>query len=199
VAGVVGALGHAGTGGVELDLVDGRHDVAGVEQHVELGGGEVRHADGAHHPVGVQLFQGAPGLDVDGVGGGGPVDEVQVDDVESEPAAAGVERVQGRLAAVVVVPDLGGDEHLRAVESGGGERRGDVGLVAVHLGGVETAVPGLQRRGDGVAPHPPGAEAQPGHGDAVVEGGGGNRHGCSLLGTAGVHADGYPRRRASIG
>src|SRR5690606_13405824 len=52
----------------------------------------------------------------------------------------------------------------------------DAGLVAVHLGGVDVAVADLERFEDAVARgfrrHLPGAEAELGNGDAVVQGDG---------------------------
>ena len=56
----------------------------------------------------------------------------------------------GALWLVVGVVDLGGEENLLARDSGGVERGSNLGLVAVHLRGVDMAVPDLEGAADGV-------------------------------------------------
>jgi hypothetical protein len=72
------------------------------------------------------------------------VHQIQVDHIDAEPAAAGLERVQRRPVAVVVVPQLGGDEDLLALQATRPQTDADVGLVAVDAGGVDVSVAGPQ-------------------------------------------------------
>ena len=72
------------------------------------------------------------------------MDQIQVDVVEAEFAQAHVEGVQGLVVAVLVVPDLRGDEHVLARQPGPGDALADAGLVVVERGGVDMAVAGFQ-------------------------------------------------------
>src|SRR5699024_2149436 len=72
---------------VDLDLVDDGQDVGGRDEPVEVVGEEVRDADRADGAVGVELLEGAPRLDVEVEARDGPVDEVEVDDVDAEGGA----------------------------------------------------------------------------------------------------------------
>ena len=94
----------------------------------------------------LQLDQRLPGLDVAVLGGQRPVDEVEVDVVEPEPVTALLEGAQRLVVAVRVVVQLGGDEDLVARQAGLGDRRADARLVAVHRGGVDVPVAGLEAR-----------------------------------------------------
>ena len=79
------------------------------------------------------------------------MDQVEVDVARAEPGEASVERAQRGVVAVVVIPQLGRDEHLVARHAAGPDRGADIGLVAVDPRGVDVAVAELQRGGDGVA------------------------------------------------
>lgn len=74
--------------GVQLDLVDGGDDRAGIEYPTQVLGQEVRDADRPDASIGVQLFEGTPGVEVSILGGGRPVDQVQVEVVEAETVQA---------------------------------------------------------------------------------------------------------------
>ena len=99
--------------------------------------------------------------------------------VHPEPAEALLEGRQGRVVALLGVPELGGDEDLVAGDARGGDRRPDALLVAVGGGGVDVAVAGRERFLD----HLLGllgrdledAEPELGDLDAVVQRQGGNR------------------------
>lgn len=131
-------------GGTQLDLVEDRDHPGLVQRAPEVGGPEVGHADGAGPAVCQQLLPRTPGVEVAVAGGGGPVDEVQVHVVEAELRQSGVERGEGRVVSLVVVPQLGGDEQLVPGNSRGGDGAADPGLVAVGGGCVDAAVARLQ-------------------------------------------------------
>ncbi len=62
----------------------------------------------------------------------GLVEDQQVDLVDTELAGALLEPVQSLLVAVVDDPDLGPHEHLRPVQTGGGDGFTDLPLVAIR-------------------------------------------------------------------
>ncbi len=99
--------------------------------------------------------------------------------VEAEPVEAGIEGGQGRVEALLRVPELGGDEELLAGDARGGDRGADAFLVAVGGGGVDVAVADVERPLDhllGVLGRDlEDAEPELGDLDAVVEGEAGNR------------------------
>jgi hypothetical protein len=192
-----------GQEGVDFDLVDGRLDGAPREQVLEVGDGPVGDADGLGLALLVQLLHGAPGglvvlgellLDhvlallvqlghVVGVllGRDRPVDEEQVDVVQPELLERVVERPLDLVRLVHVVPHLGADEQVLALDAGGlleevADRLADLALVLVEPGAVEVAVAGLQRCQScgvglaGVALAGKGAEAHGGDDFAIVEG-----------------------------
>ena len=104
----------------------------------------------------------------------------QVDVLDTELSGRLVEGVQRGVVAVVGDPDLGLEEDLVAGQAGGGERTADAGLVAVHRGGVDVAVAGLQRDPNGrnelLRRSLVDAEAEGQHLHAVVQGESGNAH-----------------------
>ena len=148
---------------VQLDLVDARRLPGLVEEPLEVGGVEVAHADGAHAALVAQLAQRLPGLDVAVLPGRRPVDEEQVEHVEPEPLQRGVERGEGGVSTVVVVPDLRRDEHVLAGHVARRQGPADALLVAVEARRVDVPVAGLQGGGHGrldlVVGHLPDAEA----------------------------------------
>src|SRR5699024_3058214 len=105
---------------------------------------EVRGADGADPALVPQLDERLPGLDGETLGGGGPVDEVEVDLLEAEIGHGRVEGGEGRVAALVLVGDLGGDEDVVPGEAGRLQGRADPGFVVVAAGGVDVAVSGFE-------------------------------------------------------
>ena len=78
----------------------------------------------------------------------GPVDEVQVHVVQAEPFEAGLDGVLGRLEALVLGGQLGGDEQVVARDARCGDGPADRLLVAVGRGGVDQPVADFQRCGD---------------------------------------------------
>ena len=99
--------------GVQLDLVDRRHDAGAVEQRGEVVDHEVADPDRADLALSEQSLQGTVGLQ-------GPlecrrerlVQDQQVDLVDAELPGALLEGVQRLVVAVVADPDLGFQEDL---------------------------------------------------------------------------------------
>jgi hypothetical protein len=77
------------------------------------------------------------------------VDEEQVDVVEPEPFERPAEGPPRVVRPMTIVRQLGGDEHVRALQSGPRDRRPDLLLVAVHLGRIDMPVTGFERRRHG--------------------------------------------------
>ncbi len=159
--------------GVQLDLVGGRRHAGLADDAFQVGDGEVGHADGPGPALLAQPHQGLPAVEVEVLGRGRPVDQVEVDIVHAEPAQALVEGGQGRVVALVLVPQLGGDEELVAGDPRALHALPHTGLVAIGRGGVDGPVAGLQRRrhgvGGGVGRALPDPQANLGHGAAIVE------------------------------
>ena len=125
---------------VQLDLVDRRRHAGLRNQAFEVLRLEVGDPDRPHQPFRLQLDKGLPRLHIQVVGGHRPVDQVQIDVLQLEPLEARLARPLGLLVAVVVVPALGRDEDLLAIESRGVDRLADGALVAVSRGRVDVAV-----------------------------------------------------------
>src|SRR4051794_29223619 len=134
--------------GMELDLVDRRRLAGLVDDPVEVVGLEVRHTDGADEPLVARLDERLPGLHVEVLGRHGPVDEVEIHEVELQPLEAVRQRLARVVVAVAVVEALRGDEDVVAAEAGGAEGLADLLLVAIRGGGVDVPVAGLEGLGD---------------------------------------------------
>lgn len=163
--------------GVQLDLVYGRDSLAAgvVEQLLHVLDAEVGDTNVLHAARSGELLHLLPGLDevpvgevlleVGGVGGRGPVDQVEVDVV-------GTEVLEGRGDALfdTLVPrvvELGGDPDLLTRNAGVLDALTDLGLVAVCESSVDVAVSSEERSLDGltnlVGLGLPGAQANSGH------------------------------------
>src|SRR5580693_4954831 len=136
---------------VHLDLVDGGDDVAVAVQPPQVLRLEVGDADGPGAALSVELLERLPGRDeVTAVARRQrPVDEEQVDVVEAERLERGVERLAGGVGLVGVVAQLAGDEDVAPVEARLGDGLAHLGLVAVHLGGVDVPIAGFERGAHG--------------------------------------------------
>src|SRR5947209_12355404 len=131
---------------VQLDLVDRGGDVGQVDGRLHMLLGEVAYPDGAGDAVPAGLDQAAEGVHVFTELRHRPMDQKQVDVVQPEPVQADSGGVLGGLESLVGVRDLGGDEQLRARDSGRRDGAADGGFVAVHRGGVDQPVADFQRR-----------------------------------------------------
>ena len=98
--------------GMQLDLVHRRRHAGILDQPAQVGLGEVRHADRARAAVLLHLDHRAPGFQKLVAAGHRPVDQVQVDIGQAQLAQALVHRRVGVVVAVLVVPQLGGDEQV---------------------------------------------------------------------------------------
>lgn len=158
---------------VALDLVGGGDDAGGLDDGLDVLDGEVGDADVAGLGLG-EGDHGLPGVDEGHAGvegdlvllggvlgeeggadlalqgeGDGPVDEVQVEVVELQLGEGVVEGLGDDVGVVGVVPQLGGDEEVLALEAklldALVQALGDLLLVLVDLGQVEVPVAGLER------------------------------------------------------
>nr|BAO20972.1 2,5-diketo-D-gluconate reductase A [Serratia marcescens] len=128
---------------VQLDLVDDRRHVGFIQQTLQVRRMEVAYADAFHQALFAQLDQLAPGGDVLILLRARPVDQIQIHIVQLELFQTGFQRRQ--RIALIVVPQLGGDEQVAARQRAGLQRGADAFLVLVNRGGVDGAVTDLQR------------------------------------------------------
>ena len=121
------------------------------------------------------VLEGGPGQgDVAPVEGGQwPVHEEEVDVVGAQVLEGASDGCGCPIGLVVGVVDLRRDEQVLARDSRCLERRPDLGLVAVHLSGVDVAVPDLEGAAHRVV--------------GVL--------GCDLVGAETEHGDGGARRK----
>ena len=98
--------------GAQLDLVDGGLALAVREQLLQMWDQEVADADGAGESLVLQLLERFPRVQALAVHR--PVQEIQVDVLEPQPLEADLEGAPGSVVALVIVPQLGGDEDLIA-------------------------------------------------------------------------------------
>ena len=133
---------------MDLDLVDRGHRAGLVGQPLQMGDLKVGHADAAGAAVFGELLQRLPRRHVVAVveRGQWPVDEEQIDVVESQGGQRLVERPAGVVGCVEPVVELAGDVHLGPVDTGIPDTLTDTLLVAVHLRGIDVAVADVQRR-----------------------------------------------------
>lgn len=148
-----------GVVGVELDLVDGRDDLGAGEELLEVLDAEVGDTNVLHAARGGKLLELSPGLgevpvgvvllEVIGVGGRGPVHEVEVDVVNAEILEGRGDALFHTLVPGVV--KLGGDPDLLSRDAGVLDTLANLGLVAVCEGSVDVAVTSEESSLDGLA------------------------------------------------
>ncbi len=130
--------------GVQLNLVDGGHNAGFGDDFAQLLFGEVRDADGLGLALLLQFNQGLPGLGVEPLGGLSPVNQEQVDVVGAQAGQGLVRCLEGLLVALVVVPDLGGEEDILASYTGVSNCLAGTFFIAIDFGGVDVAVAGIK-------------------------------------------------------
>lgn len=142
----VGAQVGVGEEGVGFNLQDVRDDRRDRPHCLDVLAFVVRQADRACGACVERVLEGGPGQgDVTPVEGGQrPVHEEEVDVVGAQVLEGALDGCGGPLGLVVGVVDLRRDEQVLARDSRGLERRPDLGLVAVHLSGVDVTVPDLE-------------------------------------------------------
>ena len=111
------------SGRVELDLVDRRRHPGLRDQPVQVRRLEVGDTDRPGLPRRQQRREGLPGVDVQVAGRQRPVDQQQVDVVQSESPQRRVEPADRPAVPLVRTVQLGGDEQVRPVDAA---RPGDV-------------------------------------------------------------------------
>jgi hypothetical protein len=109
---------------------------------------EIGDADRLHAAFSLELGKSLPGLDEGTASRRRPVDQVGVHISEPEPFQAFVAGAQGVVVAVVVVPEFGGDEQIFTPHGRRPDGAADPFLVAVHGGGIDQAVAGLDAPAD---------------------------------------------------
>ena len=152
VARVGGAGRLVGEVGVHLDLVHRRYHAGLVDDPVEVGGLEVRDTDRSVVPPPSRSSTRVRQVETKSpsyrVGSGQWMRNRSTWSSPSLSSDSG-ERAARVVGAVEAVVELGGDVELVARDAGGLDRGPDLGLVAVHLGGVDVAVAHLERLLDG--------------------------------------------------
>src|SRR3954452_2722637 len=99
---------------------------------------EVADPDGPRALFAVNALERAPGIEP--LVRYRPMHEVEIYILEAEPTQAGVERSQRAVVALIVVPELRGDENVRTRHTALPEPLTDVAFVAVDAGGIDVAV-----------------------------------------------------------
>jgi hypothetical protein len=143
----------------ELHLVDHWRNTCHSEHLLQIADVEVGDADRASKAECVGPLHSCPCTPWATLG---PVDQVEVDVVDTEPPQALLSFGGGVGAAR---KELGGDEDLVTLETALPDPFPDALLVAIGLRGIDVAVPGLQRPADGAdtlgaVGHLPDAEPQ---------------------------------------
>src|SRR6266849_1533806 len=159
--------------GMELDLVHGGRCRGRAEQFLQVSDRVVAHPDRPGESLVTDLEERLPRLLSQTWHG--PVDKVQVNVIETELAAALLERPQPGFVPLVVVPELRRDEDLFAWDPALPNRGSEVALVPIQFRGIEQTVADLEGGRDRLAgllaraglPH---TEAEDWHRVPVVEG-----------------------------
>ena len=123
----------------ELNLIDSRRRARDRDHLFELLDAEVRDSDRARESPLARRLHSRPGPRRPTLG---PVNDVQIDLVELEPAEAALD-LRHRVPAGRI--ELRGDEDLLAGDAAVSKRPPDAPLVAVGLRGVDVPVSGLER------------------------------------------------------
>ncbi len=159
---------------VQLDLVQRGRDARLVDQATQMRLVEVRDADGPHAPFVAQADQRLPAVDIGVHRRQRPVDQVQVQIIQSRPLHRRVKGPQRGVMPLRIVPQLGRDEDLVADHVAVADAPAHPGLVLVGGGTVDQPVSDAQRLGHDLGGlrilDLPDAGAQLGHGPAVVQG-----------------------------
>ena len=128
---------------MELDLVHSGCDVGYTGQFFQVADLEVAHADGTGTSLFIEGLQFFPGAQV--TAGDGPVDQVQIHIVGHQALQAPGKRTLHIAQTLGVVPDLGGDEQVRARDLASLDAPAHAVLVFISGSGVDEPVAGLHR------------------------------------------------------
>ena len=130
---------------MQFDLVDRRNDAGGVDENGQVLGLEIADSDGPDPALVAQSGESLEGLDIFVERRLRPVDQVEIEVVESKPAHARVECLQRAVVALVCIPQFGHQVELVTRHAGFGNRSPDLSFVTVGRRGVDMPVAGAQR------------------------------------------------------
>ena len=89
---------------VQLNLIEDRHDAGFARDALEVLGLEVGDADRPNAALLFQADEGPPRIDVKSAARRRPMDEIEIDIVETQPAQAPVKGLQRRVEPLRLVP-----------------------------------------------------------------------------------------------
>ncbi len=124
----------------ELNLVGDRADCGFSEEAIQMGGFEVGNADGAGFAAGKQFLEGLPGGEIFVALGQGPVDQQQINILHVKLAQALIETGNGKVIALKLAIQLGGDKHILAGNAAVADALAHATLVAIAKGSVDVTV-----------------------------------------------------------
>ena len=127
----------------QLDLIDRGDDFGSRQQLFEMRTKEIAHADRLDSTFAGQLLQRPPRLE--SAVGNRPVEQVEIDVIETQSRQAGVKRFERGLVTLVIVPELGRHKDLVARDAAAPDRVTHVAFVSVDARGVDMAVARLER------------------------------------------------------
>ncbi len=133
---------------MQLDLVDGGRHPRLVDQPLQMLRLEVRHPDRARPALFLDPDEGAPSVEIQVLLRRRPVDQIEVDRLQAQAVQALVEGRERRVVALVVVPQLRGQEHRLAPKLGRRDPLAHPPLVGVGRRRIDRSIAGLQRRPD---------------------------------------------------
>jgi hypothetical protein len=149
---------------VQLDLVQDRGLAGLVHDLLKMRDRKVRDPDRPGASLLLDPQKRLPAFPVQPAMRRRPVDQVQVHIIEAEPTEAVIERPQGIVEALILVPELRGDKKLLAGQTGSRDGVAQPFLVLVDLRAVDRAVADLKslrdRRLRALVGHLPESEAK---------------------------------------
>jgi hypothetical protein len=195
---VIAAQLRLGKAGVQLDLVNRRHDPGLRYEPRELGIREIRDADLPGQAAAANDLQGSPGFHVQVAHGQRPVDEIEINGIQAEPAPARVEGLQRGSEPLVGAVQLGRDDQLIAGDPRFPYRPADPRFGAISRRGVQEPVPSVDGQPDRalslIRRDAGRSEAEPGNGEAVTA----HHHRDLGIVHAGRSRDGRTARSAAV-
>lgn len=131
---------------MKFDLVHRGDDIGFGEETLKVVRVEVTDPDRPHAGIGLKTLEIMPGVDAPVLLSGGPMDEVQVEDVEPERIHTVVECAECPVEPVVCVPDRRSYEELVPADARTTDSLADGFLVGVKGCCVDMAVSGVDGR-----------------------------------------------------
>src|SRR5438105_12746928 len=159
---------------MQLDLIHGRYDTCLADDALQVIGREVRDTDRRYTALLSQFDQSPPSIHISLALRTGPVNEVEIDDLEPELDGAKIEGAQRLVISLVFVPEL--RCHVELVPRQGALLEGpsNARFIPVIRGGVDQTIAGIDRGSDDLRRlfviHPPDPKTELGDAMAVIEG-----------------------------